>query len=285
MKHPLPPLDSLKVFEAAARHLSFSKAADELCITKGAVSYQIQRLEQHIECTLFRRNVRQVYLTDAGQKLYQTTREMFSALQSSLTRIKPSGRYDVRIAATTYVAARWLSPRVAKFLQNHPDASIRFEHDVNRDDFLIEDTDIVMRWGKCNGSMASDRSLEMPMPLFPVCNSVLADALKHDPKSLYRVTLLSENREQDLWLEWFERDALDNPRQTIEDANVRVQAAIDGQGLILADDLMQFEIDTGLLVMPVEKQLSGYGYTLTRTARHPNNHLADTLADWLIGSK
>lgn len=283
MKHSLPPLDSLKVFEAAARHLSFSKAADELCITKGAVSYQIRRLEQHLDFLLFRRSVRQVYLTDAGQKLLQTTREVFDALQWSLARIKPNNPYDVRIAATTYVAARWLSPRVAKFLEKHPDISIRFEHGVNNEDFTLENTDIVMRWVKCTGQHNSGQSLELPMSLFPVCNPKLAKTLKHDPDCLSRLTLLSENREQDLWLEWFDCSELDNPRQTIEDANVRVQAAIDGQGLILADHLMQFEIDSGLLVAPFEHQLSGYGYHLFRTTAHSDNLAVDAMAEWLIG--
>ena len=104
MKHSLPPLDSLKAFEAAARHLSFSKAADELCITKGAVSYQIRRLEQHLDYLLFRRSVRQVYLTEAGQKLLQTTREVFETLELSLARLKPNDPYDVRIAVIRFVS-------------------------------------------------------------------------------------------------------------------------------------------------------------------------------------
>ncbi|MGI9317727.1 MAG: LysR family transcriptional regulator [bacterium] len=282
MKHPLPPLDGLKVFEAAARHLSFSKAADELCITKGAVSYQIRKLEQHIDCQLFRRSVRQVYLTDAGQRLLQTTREVFDALNSSLDRLKPRNRYDVRIAATTYVAARWLSPRVAKFLEKHPDTSIRFEHGINRGDFTLDDIDIAMRWGRCTGRYSADQGRELPMSLYPVCNPQLAESLKNHPENLYQLTLLSENRDQDLWLEWFGHDHLNNPRQVIEDANVRVQAAIDGQGLILADDLMQFEVDTGLLVAPLEKQLIGYGYFLLRTPTQPHNLEANALADWLL---
>jgi len=78
MKHPLPSLDALKVFESAARQLSFSEAARELCITKGAVSYQIRRLEEALDCALFQRTVRQVYLTRAGQQLLQTTQRNFS---------------------------------------------------------------------------------------------------------------------------------------------------------------------------------------------------------------
>ncbi len=102
MKHRLPPLDSLKVFESAARHLSFSLAAEELCITKGAISYQIRKLEENIDCALFKRSVRQVYLTDAGQKLLHTTRRLFQNLEATIGQMRPhSGDHDVSIGATT----------------------------------------------------------------------------------------------------------------------------------------------------------------------------------------
>lgn len=84
MKHHLPLLDSLKAFEAAARHLSFSLAAEELCISKGAMSYQIRKLEEQVQCALFKRTVRQVYLTDAGQALLQTTKHIFEELDHTL---------------------------------------------------------------------------------------------------------------------------------------------------------------------------------------------------------
>ena len=77
MKHRLPSLDALKVFESAARHLSFSRAAEELFVTKGAVSYQIRKLETSLDCALFQRAVRQVYLTNAGQELMQVSQRLF----------------------------------------------------------------------------------------------------------------------------------------------------------------------------------------------------------------
>ena len=84
MKHTLPPLDSLKAFEAAARLLSITLAADELCLTKGAISYQIKRLEQHLGQPLFKRTTRQILLTDAGQMLYQTTQKIFTDLSAQI---------------------------------------------------------------------------------------------------------------------------------------------------------------------------------------------------------
>ena len=125
MKHHLPSLDALKVFESAARQLSFSLAAQELCITKGAVSYQIRRLEGSIDCALFRRATRQVFLTNAGQQLLLATQQLFSGLTRTLGQIKPAdSSYDVHVAVTTYVAMRWLSTRIAGFSEKHPDVSL-----------------------------------------------------------------------------------------------------------------------------------------------------------------
>ena len=179
MKHTLPPLDSLKAFEASARHLSFNRAAEELCVTKGAISYQIRKLEDNIDCALFKRSVRQVYLTDAGQKLLKTTQKLFLEMEHTINKLtQTDNEFDVSIAASTYVAVRWLSPRIAKFNQQHPNVSIVFQHSVNSDEFKLQDVDIALRWSKCDGRNDPNRLLEMPMPLFPVCSPALIEKLK-----------------------------------------------------------------------------------------------------------
>ena len=114
MKHSLPPLDSLKAFEAAARHLSITVAANELCLTKGAVSYQIKRLEQHLGHPLFKRTTRQILLTDAGQMFYQTTQKVFADLFNQIHLLNQQTQQNLVIAVTSYVALRWLSPKLAK---------------------------------------------------------------------------------------------------------------------------------------------------------------------------
>jgi len=281
MKHALPPLDGFKVFESAARHLSFSRAAEELCITKGAISYQIRRLEREIDTPLFRRTVRQVYLTEAGQLLFQSVQKIFNDLQSTLSQLNPEPGYDVTIAATTYVAARWLSPRVAKFLELNPESTIRFDHNVNNQEFSLDNVDLAMIWGPCNADPDVATLMEIPMPLFPVCNVELANELLDQSDRLNNVTLLYEKRSQDLWLEWFGLGVLDNPVQVIEDANVRVQAAIDGQGLILADALMHAELDSGVLVAPFAKQITGYGYCLKSTAQSRSKETTASMIHWL----
>jgi DNA-binding transcriptional LysR family regulator len=301
MKHDLPPLEGLKAFEAAARHLSFSLAADELCITKGAVSYQIRKLETHLQCALFKRSVRQVLLTDAGQLLLLTTQQVFAALGDAVLRLHGDNQQaGVTIAATTYVAARWLSGHISGFSEQYPGTGVLLQHSVNSADFALDEVDLAIRWGACQRVGDPHCFGEIPMPLYPAISPQLlarlglntdsalsAQLLRESP--LAELPLLVEGRQHDLWQEWL-NDAsgqgggaprLRNPRRIVSDANVKVQAAIDGQGFILADDLMQNEFNNGLLVAPFEQTLNGYGYALLHASNRFLNENASALKDWL----
>ena len=275
MKHPLPPLDRLKVFEAAARLLSFSAAADELCLSKGAVSYQIRKLEEHVGCDLFRREVRQVLLTDAGQLLQQQTRKCFNELTDTFDALDRHRRTELVIAATTYVTARWLSSRLVRFTAQHPDVDLRFRHGVDQRDFALRDCDIALRWGPCPDTPSPEVVRELPMPLTAVASPALLQRRGWQPGRTLQLRdlldapwrdtlLLAEDRHEDLWQLWA-GEALPHPQRVISDANVRVQAAIDGHGWILADDLMVPELNAGLLVSPLKQTLEGYGYRLMQS--------------------
>ena len=297
MKHTLPPLDSLKAFEAAARHLSFSIAADELCITKGAVSYQIRKLEENLDCTLFKRSIRQVYLTDAGQKLLQTTTRLFKEMEQTINQLAHTdNELSVSVAATTYVALRWLSPRITAFNDRYPNVSIIFKHSVNSDEFNLQDVDIALSWCRCGGSNNRHHIKAMPLALFPVCSPELLAKIQSppykNPLALSRfsstafesVPLLCEDRRLDTWQHWYGENSADlkNPRRLISDANVRTQAAIDGQGWTMADALMQQELDNGSLVAPFEHRLEGYGYALMASPGRHMNRKVKALRDWLM---
>ena len=297
MKHHLPTLDALKVFESAARQLSFSRAAQELCLTRGAVSYQIRRLEEDLDCALFRRAVRQVYLTNAGQQLLQTVQRLFAELTQTIEQIKPgdSGN-DVLVGATTYVALRWLSSRISGFSELNPEISILLQHSVNAEDFRIQDVDFAIRWCQMAGQVTRNRPLEMPMSLFPVCSPRLLERFSIDLYAapleiadlsrppLDSVPLLCEDRQLDVWSLWCgEQTSLSaNPRRVIADANVRTQAAIDGLGWTMADALMQRELDNGLLVAPFEHRLEGYGYAIQVAPARYVSQNALALRNWLV---
>ena len=297
MKHPLPSLDGLKVFESAARHLSFTRAAEELCITKGAVSYQIRKLEQGLDCALFRRSIRQVYLTNTGQQLLQSTQRLFSELDRTLDQIIPGdSSHDILIGATTYVASRWLSPRISGFSEKYPAVSILLQHSVNSEDFRLQDVDFAICWCPLDTPQRRKHPLELPMPLFPVCsphllerikapdcrNRLPAGALAQPP--LNSIPLLCEDRRLDLWQAWYgdRTQPLDNPRRVIADANVRTQAAVDGQGWTLADSLMQRELESGLLIAPFSHSLEGYGYALQSAPGRFVGENVEALKNWLI---
>jgi len=300
MKHPLPPLDSLKAFECAARHLSFSLAAEELCISKGAVSHQIRKLEEQIDCALFKRTVRQVYLTDAGQTLLKTTQKCFGDLTQTFEQVKPhESTHTVTVGATTYVALRWLSPRISQFNQLYPDVFVLLQHWVSPEDFRIQDVDFAIRWCETQGRLTRSRLLELPMPLFPVCSPQLLERYDQSSREhtlptealasapLGDIPLLCEDRQLDLWQHWFEAQSqtLSNPRRVIADANVRTQAAIDGQGWTMADAMMRRELDSGALVAPFRHALEGYGYALETAAGRYLSQDARMLRSWLIDNE
>lgn len=294
MKHHLPSLESLKVFESAARQLSFSLAARELCLTRGAVSYQIRRLEKELDCALFRRAVRQVYLTNAGQQLLQTVQQLFAELGHTIDKIKPGDcGNDVLVGATTYVALRWLSPRISAFSEAYPQISILLQHSVNAEDFRLQDVDFAIRWCRMEKRPKRGRPLQLPMPLFPVCSPRLLerhagiDGREKLPAEAFcqapyeAIPLLCEDRPLDLWQAW-RGGNLPHPRRVIADANVRTQAAIDGLGWTLADALMQPELDNGLLVAPFERRLEGYGYAIEVAPGRYVSQNAQALQQWLI---
>jgi len=284
MKHNLPPLDSLKAFEAAARLLSFTRAAEELCVSKGAISYQVKKLEQHLHQPLFRRTTRQIFLTDAGQLLYQQTRDCFQQLQQQFAQLSAAQESQVIIAVTTYTAVRWLSPRLAAYTQAHKKRQIMLQHTINQPDFDATGLDLSIQWQHQQGD--SDHFIHAP--LFPVASPALINTIS--PTSLVagelnhpawqNITLLTEARREDLWQSWNKQQACHNPRQIIADANVRVQAAIDGQGIILADQLMQAEIDTGALQAISRDSLILAGYAIR--AHSPQGQ---ALLPWLLQAK
>jgi DNA-binding transcriptional LysR family regulator len=289
MKHSLPPLDSLKAFEAAARLLSITLAAEELCLSKGAVSYQVKRLEQHLGQPLFKRTTRQILLTDAGQMLYHTTQKVFQDLSEQLLALNQQHQQNLVISVTSYVALRWLSPKLASFCAEHPSIKVIMQHAINQPHLNHPGVDISIAWQACQSSVVDETQIQLPMPMFVVASpSVMhryglsahsLDTPENLTQSPFQdIPLLYEDRQTDLWQLWCHGLPLNNPRHVIGDANVRVQAAIDGQGLMLADALMQTEINNHSLMPISSHQLQGFGYVISPHTSHPQARL---LMRWL----
>jgi len=284
----LPSLNGLRAFAAAARHLSFTRAAEELHVTRGAVSYQVRRLEEQLGIRLFQRKTRQILLTNEGQQLFVTVQRAFGSISEEVAAISPHrSSHVLTVALSTYVATRWLSRRLNGFLERYSEIALRLQHSVNSADFTMEDVDLAIRWGR--GEWANTRSqLLFPSYLMPVCSRRLVQGPKPlvNPGDLRDHTLIHAEEGYDLWAEWLTKAGVDhleaNDTSRIVDPNVRIQAAIDSQGVALGDDLVADEIAAGRLVAPFEAKLDAYGYYVVQGSRASESDQVAAFRDWLL---
>ena len=264
----LPPLKSLRAFEAAARVGSFTDAAKELSVTQGAISYQIKLLESSLGLELFLRSARQVSLTDAGHSLFRTTHRLFRELEDEIHSLAPSKDSSIlTVSVSTYFVTRWLSKRLGQFINEYPEITIRLQHSVNDPDFALEEVDLAIQWGIGTDSQSVSELL-IPSPMMALCAPQLFAAGLGGARleSLRQQTFLHDQESNDGWSEWLKIAGLGGlgagSGPVILDPNVRVQSAIDGQGMVLANILLFEDIIAGRLVEPFNFRLEGYGYHL-----------------------
>ncbi|MFM0323730.1 transcriptional regulator GcvA [Caballeronia glebae] len=249
----LPALNALRAFEAAARHESFSRAADELFVTHGAVSHQIRALEAELGVSLFARDGKRVRLTDRGRQYAAEVRSALVALAESTRRIR-SGDRDRRLIVSTIpsFSARWLTPRVGRFIEQHPDVDLELLTTSTLIDFNRDDADVALRFGY--GKYAGLHTEELlDEVFFPACSpNFRGGALPRVPGDLATLPLLRSDDE--LWRPWFDAAGLTDlpePKRGVlyEDSSNLLQAAIDGQGIALVRrSLAMQEIIAGRLV-------------------------------------
>jgi LysR family glycine cleavage system transcriptional activator len=286
MFNHLPSMKALHAFESAARHGSFMAAAEELAVSAGAVSYQIKQLESSLGTRLFERRTRHVVLTGNGEKLFATIHRQLQELDTTIGQIAPArSSGSLTVSVSTYFVTRWLSPRMGRFITEHPNIVIRLQHSVNDPGFTPDQTDIAIKWG--DGQWTNSHSeLLLALPMMAVC----APSLKRGRNALtgidqlHRHTLLRDQDTADLWNEWLVqagRPELTANGPVIVDPNVRVQAAIDKQGLILANPLINDLIKSRQLCEPFNHRLEGYGYYLVYNQRMTGNRVLTAFKNWL----
>jgi LysR family glycine cleavage system transcriptional activator len=257
----LPPLGAARVFEVAARHLSFTAAAKELGVTQAAVSHQIKALEDWLGLRLFRRLPRRLLLTDEGQTYARALREVFDRLAAATTRITSgAGRTILTVSVVPSFGARWLVPRLGRFQAAHPGIDVRVAPSLLPADFGRDGVDVAIRFG--HGRYTGLRTDELLRDeMFPVC----APALRHGPKGLRRpadlarFTLLHDEAHDD-WARWLRlagQSGVDAARGPIfTDASMLLQAAIEGQGVALGRRVLaEAELGAGRLVRPFPESL------------------------------
>lgn len=281
----MPSIYSLQVFDAVARRLSFTRAAVDLNITQGAVSYQIRHLEENIGTALFERGGRGIALTAAGESLRPALSRALDEIRTVVEKVAKDAGSGLTISLTTYFAARWLLPRLSRFMRSHPQIEVRLVHGSGENPTSAVDADIAVRWGR-GAWPGQEAELIFSSGLTPVCSP---DLLKNQactlPFAIQHEKILHDDEMRTPWAEWLaltgfaDQETLDGP--VILDPNVRMQAAIDGQGFALADALVANEISDGRLVAPFDVYLDGYGYYLTRRQPSPSKAVADFRL-WLL---
>lgn len=287
----IPALAALRAFEAVARHASFTRAAEELRVTQGAVSYQVKQLEAELGAPLFRREGRAIRLTRAAERLLRPLQRALADIAEAIAAVAPGGSEpQLTVALSTYFAAHWLSKRLGRFSLQHPNVRMRLQHPESSARFGADEVDMAIRWHRADWT-AADLAIERLFlsPITPVCSPRLRvgpPRLAH-PIDIHRHALLRDEVTREAWSEWLKLAGIAQPiparEVTINDPNVYIQAAIDGQGVALADGLVADDIALGRLVEPFEPRLDGYGYFLVYPRDTPLRPAATAFRDWLVG--
>ncbi|WP_303747184.1 LysR substrate-binding domain-containing protein [Stenotrophomonas pigmentata] len=287
MIRPQLPLNALRAFEAAARHLNFTRAALELCVSQAALSHQIRGLEDRLQVSLFHRLPRGVALTDEGAALYPVLTESFDRIAISLDRFT-GGRFRevLTVGVVGTFATGWLLPRLPEFEAAHPDIELRVQTHNNRIDLAGEGLDLAIRFG--DGDWQGQECTPIVDTLFaPLCAPAVARKLRK-PRDLGNVPLLRSYR-NDEWPRWLQQAGISGveARGAVFDSSLTLaSAAAAGAGVALLP-LRMFEQDLaeGRLLQPFAQTLSLGRYWLTRLRSRQEREPLRRFRLWLLAQE
>jgi len=266
MQH-LPPLNTLRAFEAAARHLSFKKAGEELCVTPGAVSRHIANLEAFLGVRLFARRNRQVALTRSGKTYLREVQDGLTRIAHATAALDARRNDNVlRLKLPPTFAIRWLVPRLAHFHALYPNISVQVTTSHDPADFDNDEVDAAMHYG---AELGKDQSGELLFreALIPICRAGLVP--RCTPRELAECVLLHSFRRPDDWPRWFAHAGVPGisikQRLVFENSSLTYQGALDGLGVGMAQvAFVADELKAGRLESPAPIQLNGAsGYFLS----------------------
>jgi LysR family glycine cleavage system transcriptional activator len=236
----LPSIHALRVFEVAARRMSFTEAARELCVTQTAVSHQIRALEDELGVALFRRGTRQVSLTAEGRAWAAELAPIFAQLQAANRKLRAGARGhrdEVALSIIPSFASRWLVPRLGRFLEAHPDVDLRISAVARVVDFSSEPADLGIRYGHGRYPGLAVEKLADDAWVVVAAPTLLARGRPRSPRELGRHALIHDD-EPDALSGWLERQGVaegaHQRRTEISDSSMLVDAAVRGQGIALA---------------------------------------------------
>jgi LysR family transcriptional regulator, glycine cleavage system transcriptional activator len=291
-----PGLRTLRAFDASAEHLNFSRAAEAMGVTPAAISNQIKELEDQVGVELFQRTSRSMRLTRQGEILATASHEAIEVLTRALHRIRRlENKTQLRVSSTPSIAAKWLVPRLDRFMAAFPGADVRVDVSNTLVDFDRDDVDVAIRFG--TGRYPGLRTdLLFQDTLSPVCApSLIKDKPLRTPKDLLKHTLIhldweAQGQPWPNWRMWMQaagiKDFDDKSGLHFGQTALTIQAAINGQGVALGDStLVADDIAAGRLVRPFDLALKApssftyYVITRTETSDAP---MVNAFRDWCL---
>ena len=289
-KRILPSLTALQTFDAAVRHLSFTRAAHELNVTQSAVSRQIRQLEEYVGRPLFRRVKQRLVLTEPGETYATAVRDILDRAEAATVQLMAygSGGGMLTVALLPTFGSRWLVPRLGDFAARHPDIQLNLVAQVKPFEFAGSDIDVAIHFGSELWPGATCHRLMGEVVVPVAAPSLLGGAPLAHPADIGRYTLLQHVTRPQAWQEWLQAggvedlDGLAGPR--FEQFHMVIQAAIAGLGLALLPRLLiQEELSSGRLIVAVDHPVtSKYAYYLVYPERKTDLHRVVAFRDWLL---
>lgn len=293
LRQQLPPLTSLVVFEAAARYLSFTRAAMELNITQAAVSRQIKALEKNLGVPLFTRQHRALTLTREGKKLLRTVTISLEYLANTVAELRTTETNShIVVVATLAIASFWLIPRLPKFREQFPDIEVRVLATDQEIEQIDETFDVALRYG--NGTWPGVKSRYLGRAeIFPVCSpAYLAKNPFNTLDEMFQQTLLYLEDPRWDWIDWpiwlAEHD-IQQPvvkrKLKINSYSLLIQAALAGQGVALGwSYLVDHLLADNSLIKPIDASLTApHGFYLATPDHKPAAAAVEDFCDWVLG--
>jgi LysR family transcriptional regulator, glycine cleavage system transcriptional activator len=297
MQTPMPGLNALRAFEAAARHLSLTKAALELHVTASALSHQIRGLEDLLGVKLFVRRVRSIALTPAGKQLYPGLQTGFIQIRDAVEGLSPAGEARVLVISTPPgLTAKWLAPRLYRFSNAYPEIDARVSSSLEAANFSTDGVDVALRNLSVDAVGDEDLAIEklIEMSVVPVCSPKLVE--KHGPfataAALAHVPLihddsLAKRAEVPNWADWFKAagvGAVDvSHGLRFNSADHAIDATVEGAGVLLAHDILAYDaLRSGRLVAPFPLTLrSGRAYHFVCRRKQQDRPKVQAFRAWI----
>jgi LysR family glycine cleavage system transcriptional activator len=293
MRRPLPPLNALKAFEATARHLSFSKAAEELHVTPAALSHQIRGLEGLLGLKLFHRRARGIDLTEPARLIYPGIRTGFEAIREAVERLG-RGRDDriLVVSATPGLTAKWLVPRLYRFLERHPDIEPRISASAAYASFSSDGVDVGIR---LSSGMHPDLYVEKLSDewVLPLCSPRLLTCERplRSPQDLAHFPLIQVDLPGlvPTWADWMQMAGIQGVDTAhglrLNVADHALDAASEGMGIVLAYKMVAArDITLGRLVVPFGPEIAvpGRAYFLVCPRGQEKRAPVKAFRDWVV---